>query len=572
MTEVFSNDYWGRPMNSPSSHKSWRPLTVLTFRWGKGFGGGWFGWHELFVHRLVNVLIHSLIAELAGIAAVLLYPDLSPLSSALLSSLAKLIFALHPTHVEAVANGANRPHILAVLCSAVMLDPRNGILVVALAGISGLGCSETFLFQLPAVLVTTTVVRWKRSNKERNLSTLGATMASLLPRYALTVLLAASYLLGRHYFDTLSIPDGLIRPAENPFYDMAGARRARNYLYVLSVHVLKALCLDPIGFSHEYGRECVREIDDWFDLRMALPASIAVATILVGVRSVASYRRTGDLEAFTTWIVAMSWLATLFPVSGIVKVGTFIADRIVVASTFAFSIFLGRFLTYWIVDDYGCDSSDLAPPTPPAKRVDEREGTKRERRGSRRRRRDPVEVLTKIAIVLMGSHSLWKKVQLRTEEWTSNVMLLESSLKSCPRSAKSNLEISKIYSGMYPELLDLDKARSHLTMAESVDPNYCDVHQQFAHVAIQRGKFLEFEDRLTKAVTCPFTMAGSAELYRRYWKQLTSDPNTRDDAMERMRRHQRVIDEAVARAVREEEEKARRENDDGGGSPLREEF
>ena len=26
---IFTNDYWGRPMNSPSSHKSWRPLTVL---------------------------------------------------------------------------------------------------------------------------------------------------------------------------------------------------------------------------------------------------------------------------------------------------------------------------------------------------------------------------------------------------------------------------------------------------------------------------------------------------------------------------------------------------------------
>ncbi|GIY52294.1 uncharacterized protein CDAR_172271 [Caerostris darwini] len=29
---LFENDFWGRPMAHPASHKSYRPLTVLTFR------------------------------------------------------------------------------------------------------------------------------------------------------------------------------------------------------------------------------------------------------------------------------------------------------------------------------------------------------------------------------------------------------------------------------------------------------------------------------------------------------------------------------------------------------------
>lgn len=29
---IFKNDFWGTPMADPSSHKSYRPLTVLTFR------------------------------------------------------------------------------------------------------------------------------------------------------------------------------------------------------------------------------------------------------------------------------------------------------------------------------------------------------------------------------------------------------------------------------------------------------------------------------------------------------------------------------------------------------------
>ena len=31
--EVFQNDFWGTPMSSNQSHKSYRPFTILTFRW-----------------------------------------------------------------------------------------------------------------------------------------------------------------------------------------------------------------------------------------------------------------------------------------------------------------------------------------------------------------------------------------------------------------------------------------------------------------------------------------------------------------------------------------------------------
>ena len=40
---LFRNDYWGTPLASPASHKSYRPLTVLSFRANAllaGVGGG----------------------------------------------------------------------------------------------------------------------------------------------------------------------------------------------------------------------------------------------------------------------------------------------------------------------------------------------------------------------------------------------------------------------------------------------------------------------------------------------------------------------------------------------------
>lgn len=57
------------------------------------------------------------------------------------------------------------------------------------------------------------------------------------------------------------------------------------------------------------------------------------------------------------WAVALAWLLTLFPVSGAIKVGTSIADRIVVPTTFAFAMFGGRLLTALLLN-IGKDKSD----------------------------------------------------------------------------------------------------------------------------------------------------------------------------------------------------------------------
>ena len=65
------NDYWGRPMIKTDSHKSWRPFSILTFRWLNSYGWGdkegnlllkMFGNrgdHHIFFHRCV-ILRYSL--------------------------------------------------------------------------------------------------------------------------------------------------------------------------------------------------------------------------------------------------------------------------------------------------------------------------------------------------------------------------------------------------------------------------------------------------------------------------------------------------------------------------------
>lgn len=93
--ELFLHDFWGGTMWRKESHKSYRPLTVLTFRYFNHFFSGL----DPYSYHLVNILLHSLTCVLfLFVAEVVLMHSKSewPL-------LAALLFATHSIHVESVS-------------------------------------------------------------------------------------------------------------------------------------------------------------------------------------------------------------------------------------------------------------------------------------------------------------------------------------------------------------------------------------------------------------------------------------------------------------------------------------
>ena len=86
------NDYWGTPMVSKESHKSYRPLTVATFRLN-------YMLHELqpLGYHLVNVLLHSAVCYLYVLLCGVVFSEVWP------ALIAGLLFAVHPIHTEAVS-------------------------------------------------------------------------------------------------------------------------------------------------------------------------------------------------------------------------------------------------------------------------------------------------------------------------------------------------------------------------------------------------------------------------------------------------------------------------------------
>ena len=88
---------------------------------------------------------------------------------------------------------------------------------------------------------------------------------------------------------------------------------------------------------------------------------------------------------------------------------------------------------------------------------------------------------------------------------------------------------------------------------EEIDGDYCDVHYQFAQVLFQQEKYLEFEDRITKSVLCPFTMTQSYSLYTRYWKTVLHDSQGDvANAQRRYKRYNGIIEEAIKKETAKE--------------------
>lgn len=102
--DIFFDDFWGTPLTHSGSHKSYRPLCVLTFRLNYYLGelSPW-GYHlgNAILHTVVTILYTVLVRKFLRYT----FPTM----------IAGLLFASHPIHTEAVAGIVGRADIGACL-------------------------------------------------------------------------------------------------------------------------------------------------------------------------------------------------------------------------------------------------------------------------------------------------------------------------------------------------------------------------------------------------------------------------------------------------------------------------
>ncbi|XP_064462574.1 protein O-mannosyl-transferase Tmtc3-like [Ornithodoros turicata] len=103
ITNLLHNDFWGTPLVKEESHKSYRPVTVFTFRINYAIHG-----LDSFGYHLVNVFLHCLVCVFYHRMCLSLVPSFTSL-------LAALLFSVHPIHTEAVTSIVGRAELLSAL-------------------------------------------------------------------------------------------------------------------------------------------------------------------------------------------------------------------------------------------------------------------------------------------------------------------------------------------------------------------------------------------------------------------------------------------------------------------------
>lgn len=98
LSNLVTNDFWGTPLTHSGSHKSYRPLCVLSFRLNYAVHG-----LEPFGYHLVNVGLHAVVSVLFTHFAGQLFNGRKRVTL-----VAGLLFATHPIHTEAVAGVVGR--------------------------------------------------------------------------------------------------------------------------------------------------------------------------------------------------------------------------------------------------------------------------------------------------------------------------------------------------------------------------------------------------------------------------------------------------------------------------------
>lgn len=99
--DVWKHDFWGTELVSSRSHKSFRPVTTMTYRWNYLAVET-----NVYWYKVVNYVLHGVVSGLSTLVCLSITGDMW------LSVVGSFLYAIHPIHTEAVSNVSSRGEIL----------------------------------------------------------------------------------------------------------------------------------------------------------------------------------------------------------------------------------------------------------------------------------------------------------------------------------------------------------------------------------------------------------------------------------------------------------------------------
>ncbi|RHY70381.1 hypothetical protein DYB38_008718 [Aphanomyces astaci] len=454
--DLFVHDFWGTPISSASSHKSFRPITVLTFRLNYAVGG-----FDPWGYHLLNVVLHSITSALVvvvGRRVMSIAPSSSQVHRA--PVLAGLLFAVHPIHCDSVASVVGRADVLCTLVSLVAFTCYD-------TAISDRTTTKWMHFILSIGLIVL----------ELGATTLGMLVVlDLLQSYRLsTQELLASPTLGRLAvlvaFGTTAIAGRILLNGPHMLYPWT---EMENDISLLPFGTSKVLTIAhthawylykmawPQYLSYDYGFRTIPIVHSMLDPRN-ISTAIAYTCVVTLVFASAWHSRTSP----STLLMASFALFPFVPAANVLfPVGTIVAERLLYFPSVGVCLLAG----------YTLDTAL--------------------HRGSHRQQVALVGIATTLLIVATA------RTLCRNRDWTDEVALFEASVKVAPWSTKVLSNLSKVLLNS-----DAPRAAAYLERALHVLPHYSIGHFNLGLAYVNMGKSLHCMDSLLKAIDVDHSLA-----------------------------------------------------------------
>ncbi len=355
----------------------WRPVASFSFAVDFTISRAWSGSApDPFVFHVGNVLWHALASALVGVLA--LRVGLARTAAVACG----LIFALHPIHVEAVANVYQRQELLATAfgLSFLLAHLRGHAIVAGVFLLLALGSKESALGFVPLVFLIEASIHgqsWRRAR----------TWLPILAEVAI-------------YFEqrTLALEGVQTRPMllENPLADAPTIERIATALRVQLLYL--RLLVWPVGLSSDYSYDQIPVVRSLFDARV-----MAFAVIVAGSIGAAWVLR----KSRSRMAIAVVSYACLFGVTSnlVFPIGTIAGERLAYAPSLAFCLLAGE----------GIQAA-----------ID----------------RGHARIATSVAsIALMACAFLTIE---RNRVWSDEITLFRDQVATAPRSAKAHLNLATV--------------------------------------------------------------------------------------------------------------------------------
>ncbi|KAM3727926.1 Protein O-mannosyl-transferase TMTC4 [Dirofilaria immitis] len=502
--KIFKSDFWGYPIRSSHSHKSYRPITTITFAINYAISGFHTTTYHIFniaLHAIICIILYKMLVNLSIIFC-RKYPNR-------IAFHVSLLFAVHPIHSEAVASIVGRAELLMTLFTILSLhlyikcwyelqfsikskitilflsiialfSKEQGIVVMPLCAIFDIFATNIS----PIHFVNAYKKRMNNyccNNKaDKNTTYMLNRYYDCICRVIICSLICATLLILRFSISGFQSPqfspnDNLIIGCPSIFL------RLINYCYIYMLYIW--LQLYPIHLCFDYSMGCLKLIESINDLRFLIPITFIIGATVLIIQIIRGYfEKQYRLQSFSI----IFYIITFLPASNIfITVGFVIAERVLYLPSIGFCIFtvsIYEWMEEFMIKNKG------------------------------------ENILKSIIIIIIVM--LLAKSYKRSMEWGNELDLYKSGLEVCPNNAKIHYNIAKIRA----DNGDINRATANYVNAIRLNPAYENAMNNLANIYLKYGRNMEAEQLLRKAIELKPNFAaawmnlGLAQLAQKHFK------------------------------------------------------